>query len=148
MNKLFDEIMQRFIEETEASKTNVIHINTLQRLLRDIEGLQRAKVIDEYILILKSKACLHPQKLENIRKNVLAQIPSGVVAIPEGIEIETMQTNEAQALEIYKKAFELLLRDNCLTDPGNWTGTLDELYEGRKQYYLEIAKDKLQEGAE
>lgn len=41
-------------------------------------------------------------------------------------------------LELYRIAFELLLKDDCLNDK-DWLGTLDELYEGRKEYYLNKA---------
>lgn len=48
-------------------------------------------------------------------------------------------------LELYRIAFELLLKDDCLNDK-DWLGTLDELYEGRKEYYLNKAKEKLKGG--
>ena len=43
-------------------------------------------------------------------------------------------------LELYRIAFELLLKDDCLNDD-KWLGTLDELYEGRKAYYLNKASE-------
>lgn len=48
-------------------------------------------------------------------------------------------------LELYRIAFELLLKDDCLHDK-DWVGSLDELYEGRKEYYLNKAKEKLKAG--
>lgn len=48
-------------------------------------------------------------------------------------------------LELYRIAFELLLKDDCLNDK-DWLGTLDELYEVRKEYYLNKAKEKLKGG--
>ena len=45
---------------------------------------------------------------------------------------------------LYKIAFDLLLKDDCIDVPGRWTGTLDELYEGRKAYYLDLAKKALE----
>lgn len=42
-------------------------------------------------------------------------------------------------LKEYRIAFELLLKDDCLNDK-EWLGTLDELYEGRKEYYLNKAR--------
>jgi hypothetical protein len=46
-------------------------------------------------------------------------------------------------LNLYKVAFDLLLKDDCRIAPGNWTGTLDELYYGRKDYYMDLAKKEL-----
>ena len=48
-------------------------------------------------------------------------------------------------LELYRIAFELLLKDDCLNDK-EWLGTLDELYEGRKEYYINKAKEKIRQG--
>lgn len=45
----------------------------------------------------------------------------------------------SKELELYRIAFELLLKDDCLNDK-DWLGTLDELYEGRKEYYLDKAR--------
>ena len=42
-------------------------------------------------------------------------------------------------LKEYRIAFELLLKDDCLNDK-EWLGTLDELYKGRKEYYLDKAR--------
>lgn len=46
------EIMQRLLEEIEQSRSNCIHINTINRLLNDIDALSdkeiRTKVIDEF----------------------------------------------------------------------------------------------------
>lgn len=50
-----------------------------------------------------------------------------------------------EELKEYRIAFELLLKDDCLNDK-DWLGTLDELYEGRKEYYLNKAKEKLKGG--
>ena len=47
--------------------------------------------------------------------------------------------------ELYRIAFELLLKDDCLNDK-EWLGTLDELYEGRKEYYLNKAIEKFNKG--
>lgn len=47
--------------------------------------------------------------------------------------------------ELYRIAFELLLKDDCLNDD-KWLGTLDELYEGRKGYYLNKAIEKFKKG--
>ena len=48
-------------------------------------------------------------------------------------------------LELYKIAFELLLKDDCLNDK-EWLGTLDELYEGKKGYYLNKAIERFKAG--
>lgn len=48
-------------------------------------------------------------------------------------------------LELYRIAFELLLKDDCLNDK-DWLGTLDELYEGRKEYYLNKAIETIKAG--
>lgn len=50
-----------------------------------------------------------------------------------------------EELKEYRIAFDLLLKDDCLNDK-DWLGTLDELYEGRKEYYLNKAKEKLKAG--
>lgn len=42
-------------------------------------------------------------------------------------------------LKEYRIAFELLLKDDCLNDK-YWLGSLDELYKGRKEYYLDKAR--------
>lgn len=47
-------------------------------------------------------------------------------------------------LKKYRIAFELLLKDDCLNDK-YWLGSLDELYEGRKEYYLNKAKEKIRQ---
>ena len=49
-----------------------------------------------------------------------------------------------EELKEYRIAFDLLLKDDCLNDK-DWLGTLDELYEGRKEYYLNKAKKKLRQ---
>ena len=46
--------------------------------------------------------------------------------------------------ELYEVAFDLLLKDTCVND-SKWLGSLDELYEGRKQYYIDKAIDKIKE---
>ena len=48
-------------------------------------------------------------------------------------------------LELYRIAFELLLKDDCLNDK-DWPGTLDELYEGRKEYYMNKASEIVKAG--
>lgn len=55
--------------------------------------------------------------------------------------------NENYDEEIYKVAFDLLLKDTCLND-SKWLGSLDELYEGRRMYYINKAIDKIKECAE
>lgn len=55
--------------------------------------------------------------------------------------------NENYDEEIYKIAFDLLLKDTCLND-SKWLGSLDELYEGRRMYYINKAIDKIKECAE
>ena len=47
-------------------------------------------------------------------------------------------------LKEYRIAFELLLKDDCLNDK-EWLGTLDELYKGRKEYYMNKAKEKIRQ---
>lgn len=37
--------IQRMIEETEASKKNVIHINEIKRLLQDIDAIETVEVV-------------------------------------------------------------------------------------------------------
>lgn len=49
-----------------------------------------------------------------------------------------------EELKEYRIAFDLLLKDDCLNDK-SWLGTLDELYEGRKEYYMNKAKKKLRQ---
>ena len=49
-------------------------------------------------------------------------------------------------LNLYKMAFDLLLKDDCKAAPGNWSGSLDELYEGRKTYYIDLAHKELNKG--
>ena len=55
----------------------------------------------------------------------------------------TVYDVDIEQLKLYKIAFYLLLKDDCKAAPGNWYGSLDELYEGRKEYYMELAKKKL-----
>lgn len=50
-----------------------------------------------------------------------------------------------EELKEYRIAFELLLKDDCLNDK-DWLGTLDELYEGRKEYYLNKAIEIIKAG--
>lgn len=38
---------------------------------------------------------------------------------------------------LYEQAFYLLLKDDCKRLPEGWTGSIDELYVGRKQFYLD-----------
>lgn len=50
MGRLIDErtTLQRFIQETEESGKNVIHINTIKRILQDIDTAYDAeKVVEE-----------------------------------------------------------------------------------------------------
>ena len=49
-------------------------------------------------------------------------------------------------LNLFKTAFDLLLKDDCKAAPGNWTGSLDELYYGRGAYYMDLAKKELSRG--
>lgn len=49
-----------------------------------------------------------------------------------------------EELKEYRIAFDLLLKDDCLNDK-KWLGTLDELYEGRKEYYMNKAKEKIRQ---
>ena len=49
-----------------------------------------------------------------------------------------------EELKEYRIAFDLLLKDDCFNDK-SWLGTLDELYEGRKEYYMNKAKKKLRQ---
>lgn len=46
--------------------------------------------------------------------------------------------------ELYEVAFDLLLKDTCVND-SKWLGSLDELYEGRKQYYIDKAIEIIKE---
>ena len=39
--------------------------------------------------------------------------------------------------DLYEQAFYLLLKDDCKRLPEGWTGSIDELYVGRKQFYLD-----------
>ena len=47
--------------------------------------------------------------------------------------------------DIYKVAFDLILQDDCFNDD-KWLGLLDELYEYKRDYYInkafEIIKEK------
>ena len=47
--------------------------------------------------------------------------------------------------DIYKVAFDLILQDDCINDD-RWLGSLDELYEYKRDYYInkafEIIKEK------
>lgn len=71
-------------------------------------------------------------KAENIKAHIEPQFFNDVA-------------DELEELKEYRIAFELLLKDDCLNDK-DWLGTLDELYEGRKEYYLNKAKEKLKGG--
>lgn len=55
-----------------------------------------------------------------------------------------VKSRELDDLRLYEIAFDLLLKDDCLNDK-SWLGTLDELYEGRKEYYMNKAKKKLRQ---
>ena len=46
--------------------------------------------------------------------------------------------------DLYEQAFYLLLKDDCKRLPEGWTGSIDELYVGRKQFYLDkVEKTKV-----
>ena len=45
-----------------------------------------------------------------------------------------------EELELYKIAFDLLLKDDCKFAPQGWTGSIDDLYIGRKAFYFNKAK--------
>jgi hypothetical protein len=55
----------------------------------------------------------------------------------------TVYDVDLEQLKLYKVAFDILLKDDCKASPGNWCGSLDELYEGRKDYYMDLAKKEL-----
>lgn len=46
--------------------------------------------------------------------------------------------------DIYKVAFDLILQDTCLDD-NKWLGSLDELYENKKDYYINKAFEIIKE---
>ena len=48
-------------------------------------------------------------------------------------------------LLLYKVAFDLLLKDDCLNDK-DWYGRLDELYFARRDYYFDKAKEIIKNG--
>ena len=41
-----------------------------------------------------------------------------------------------ERLEQCEMVFDLLLEDDCKFAPQGWTGSIDDLYVGRKQYYF------------
>lgn len=96
-----------------------------------------SRLIDADLL---KKNCKCTGKFEDNFKGVdLITLASVIDKQPTVCTVE-----ETDRMVLYKIAFDLLLKDDCIDAPGRWTGTLDELYEGRKAYYLDLAKKELE----
>ena len=66
--------------------------------------------------------------------------------VQEYEEIGTVEEFKAlkEKADLYEQAFYLLLKDDCKRLPEGWTGSIDELYVGRKQFYLDkVEKTKV-----
>lgn len=130
-NKREAELLDKLEESSNDSEVDMYSVATLNAYFEEcknvIVGLLKER--EQYRAI-----GLTPELIEAMQGHNIAMI-NDLEAYQAIGTVEELQALK-ERLEQYEMAFDLLLKDDCKFAPQGWTGSIDDLYVGRKQYYF------------